>query len=31
VNDIRYHQPTHTLYAATYGRSIWKIEVVRED
>ena len=31
VNDIRYHQPTHTLYAATYGRSIWKIEVVRDD
>jgi hypothetical protein len=31
VNDIRYHQPTQTLYAATYGRSVWKIEVVRED
>jgi hypothetical protein len=31
VNDIRYHQPTHTLYAATYGRSVWKIEVVRDD
>ena len=31
VNDIRYHQPTHTLYAATYGRSMWKIEVVRDD
>jgi len=27
VNDIRFHQPTHTLYAATYGRSIWKLQL----
>jgi photosystem II stability/assembly factor-like uncharacterized protein len=31
VNDIRYHQPTSTLYAATYGRSIWSIQVDRAD
>jgi hypothetical protein len=31
VNDLRYHVPTHTLYAATYGRGVWKLEVVRND
>jgi len=31
VNDLRFHGPTRTLYAATYGRSIWKLEVVRDD
>jgi hypothetical protein len=31
VNDIRYHQPTSTLYAATYGRSILKLQVARDD
>jgi hypothetical protein len=31
VNDIRYHQPTNTLYAATYGRSIWKVQLDRDD
>jgi hypothetical protein len=31
VNDIRYHQPTNTLYAATYGRSIWKLQLDRDD
>jgi hypothetical protein len=31
VNDIRYHAPTSTLYAATYGRSVWKLAVVRDD
>jgi hypothetical protein len=31
VNDIRYHQPTNTLYAATYGRSIWSIQLDRDD
>jgi Sortilin, neurotensin receptor 3, len=31
VNDIRYHAATNMLYAATYGRSIWKLEVVRDD
>lgn len=24
VNDIRYHAPSNTVYAATYGRGIWK-------
>ncbi len=27
VNDLRFHQPTNTLYAATYGRSIWKLQL----
>jgi photosystem II stability/assembly factor-like uncharacterized protein len=27
VDDIRYHQPTNTLYAGTYGRSVWKISL----
>ena len=31
VNDIRYHQATNTLYAATYGRSIWKLQLNRND
>jgi hypothetical protein len=28
---FRYHQPFHTLCAVTYGRRIWKLEVVRDD
>jgi hypothetical protein len=31
VNDIRFHAPTRTLYAATYGRSIWSLRVERDD
>jgi Sortilin, neurotensin receptor 3, len=31
VNDLRYHQPSNTLYAATYGRSIWKLQIDRDD
>jgi hypothetical protein len=31
VNDIRYHAPTNTLYAATYGRSIWSLRLDRDD
>lgn len=31
VNDLRYHQPTNTLYAATYRRSIWKLQLDRDD
>jgi photosystem II stability/assembly factor-like uncharacterized protein len=27
VNDIRFHAPTRTLYAATYGRSIWSVQL----
>jgi len=31
VNDIRFHAPTRMLYAATYGRSMWRLQVVRDD
>jgi hypothetical protein len=27
VVDLVYHRNTKTLYAATYGRSIWKLEL----
>lgn len=27
VTDIRFHDPSRTLFAATYGRSMWALEV----
>jgi hypothetical protein len=31
VNDIEYQATTNSLYAATYGRSVWKISLERDD
>lgn len=31
VNDLAYHAGTNTLYAATYGRGIWSINLGRDD
>jgi hypothetical protein len=31
VNDLEYQASTNTLYAATYGRSIWSILLDRDD
>jgi photosystem II stability/assembly factor-like uncharacterized protein len=31
VNDLEYHASTNSLYAATYGRSIWRISLARDD
>lgn len=27
VMDIRYHQPTNQLYASTFGRGMWKVQL----
>jgi photosystem II stability/assembly factor-like uncharacterized protein len=27
VMDIRYHRPTNRLYAATFGRGMWKVQL----
>jgi hypothetical protein len=27
VLDIRYHKPTQTLHAATFGRGMWKLRL----
>jgi hypothetical protein len=27
VMDIRYHQPTNRVYAATFGRGMWKVQL----
>ena len=27
VLDIRYHQPTNRIYAATFGRGMWRVEL----
>jgi hypothetical protein len=31
VNDLEYQAATNTLYAATYGRSVWSIQLDRDD
>lgn len=31
VNDLEYQTTTNTLYAATYGRSVWSIQLARDD
>jgi hypothetical protein len=31
VNDLEYEAATNTLYAATYGRSMWSIQLARDD
>jgi hypothetical protein len=31
VNDLEYHAATNTLFAATYGRGIWSINLTRDD
>ena len=31
VNDLEYQASTNTLFAATYGRSMWKIQLDRDD
>lgn len=31
VNDLKYQAATNTLYAATYGRSVWSIQLDRDD
>jgi photosystem II stability/assembly factor-like uncharacterized protein len=31
VNDLEYQASTNTLYAATYGRGIWSIQLDRDD
>jgi photosystem II stability/assembly factor-like uncharacterized protein len=31
VNDLEYQASTNTLFAATYGRSIWKLSLDRDD
>jgi hypothetical protein len=31
VNDLEYQASTNTLYAATYGRSIWSLQLDRDD
>lgn len=31
VNDLEYQASTNTLYAATYGRSMWKLQLDRND
>lgn len=31
INDLEYQAGTNTLYAATYGRSIWSIQLDRND
>jgi hypothetical protein len=31
VNDLEYQASTNTLYVATYGRSIWKLSLQRDD
>jgi hypothetical protein len=31
VNDLEYQASTNTLFAATYGRSVWSIQLDRDD
>jgi hypothetical protein len=31
VNDLEYQAATNTLYAATYGRSVWSLNLDRDD
>jgi hypothetical protein len=31
VNDLEYQAGTNTLYAATYGRGIWSVQLDRDD
>jgi ligand-binding sensor domain-containing protein len=27
IMDIRYHQPTNQLFAATFGRGMWRVQL----
>ena len=31
VNDLEYQASTNTLFAATYGRSVWSLQLDRDD